>query len=192
MPNLAKLLVFCWFEQSTYNVAWGLPEHTLLLVFSSKKIKYCVIIWKIFFACLIATSQVCLYIWDAFFKFLRKINHGHIIWISKLLIPFLYFGLCEYQSYRTGEIRIEPFKNETGAEGLVLISFFLCLSLFYMKTKMQEWKWRHDIRKTFHPLQQSGTGWTLYLPSNFKNRRPGIVKKKQNPNKTKQCKATAN
>lgn len=132
MPNLAKLLVFCWFEQSTYNVAWGLPEHTLLLVFSSKKIKCCVIIWKIFFVCLIATSQVCLYIWDAFFKFLRKINHGHIIWISKLLIPFLYFGLCEYQSYRTGEIRIEPFKNETGAEGLVLISFFLCLSLSFL------------------------------------------------------------
>lgn len=36
---------------------------------------------------------------------------------------------------------MEPFKNETEAEGLVLISFFLSVSLsFYMKTKMQEWK----------------------------------------------------
>lgn len=48
----------------------------------------------------------------------------------ELLIPSLYFSLCEYQSYAIGEIRIEPFKNETEAEGLVLISFCVSVSLF--------------------------------------------------------------
>lgn len=122
--------------------------------------------------------------------------------MSKLFIPPLYFSLCEYESYQTGEIRIEPFKNETEAEGLVLISFFpsffvsLSLSFFFfnMKTKMQEWKWQHNIRKTFFSFihYNSHNLVELYLPSNFKNRRPGTVKKKQNPNKTKQYKATAN
>lgn len=32
----------------------------------------------------------------------------------------------------------------------------------------------------------------LYLPSNFKEQRPGTGKKKQNPNTTKQYKATGN
>lgn len=52
---------------------------------------------------------------------------------------------------------------------------------------MQEWKWQHNIRRTFlnfihynrHELVE------LYLPSNFKKRRPGTVEKKQNPNGTK-------
>lgn len=77
LPNLTKLLVFCWFEQSTYNAAWGLPEYTLLLVFLLRKLNIVLSLGKslLFFGSLIVTSQVCLYIWDAFIRFLRKINY---------------------------------------------------------------------------------------------------------------------
>lgn len=57
---------------------------------------------------------------------------------------------------QTGEIRIESFKSETRAEGLVLI-FFLAIFFFFSffsffkhenkPKKMQEWRWEHNIRK---------------------------------------------
>lgn len=55
-----------------------------------------------------------------------------------------------------------------------------------MTTQHQKDIFFNFIRYNSHELVE------LYLPSNFKKRRPGTVKKKQNPNKTKRYKATAN
>lgn len=116
---------------------------------------------------------------------------NYIIWMPELLMPSLYFSLCEYQTYAIGEIRIEPFKNETEAEGLVLISFFLCLSVslsFDMKMKMQEWKRQHNIRKTC--LTSFTTTVTNWLNSTchptLKTEDLALRKRNKTQNKTEQ------
>lgn len=86
---------------------------------------------------------------------------------------------------------MEPFKNETEAEGLVLISFFLSVSLsvsLYMKTKMQEWKWQHNIRKTC--LTSFTTTVTNWLNSachpTLKTEDLALRKRNKTQNKTEQ------
>ena len=105
------------------------------------------------------------------------------------LISPLDLSSCElYKSYLTGEIRKQPFKNETEAKGLVLISFSRSLSLFFFLHEKQKCKNGNDTQHQKDSLNfihyNSHELVELYLPSNVKRRRPGSWKKKQNPNKT--------
>lgn len=171
-----------------------MPQCTSLLSPFTKKTKYCFVVWEISSLSEIFhghLSSLPVHFEMRSSKFLRKINSHHIIWMLELLPPPPRFSLCGYQSW-TGETRIGPFKNETEAEGLVLISFFSVsfspFFFFYMKTNRKKCKNGNDntskrhfnfIHYDSHKLVE------LDLPSNFKKQRPGAGKKKQNPNKTK-------
>lgn len=183
--------MFCRCEQSTYNVAWGLPECTRLPVFSFRKLNAVLLFGKSLcwvFACHLSSLPAHLRCIHS----IPKEEKLHHLDASAPHAP-LYFSLCEYQSYAIGEIRIEPFKNETEAEGLVLISFFLsfCVSLFWhenenarMETTTQHQKDMFNfIHYNSHELVE------LNLPPNSKNRRPGTEEKETKP-KTKQNKKT--